>query len=383
MNINRIIEKQIKQNIHSSDIKNRAIIIYGARQVGKTTLLKKIEAQFQEDSIYFNADYLSVREAFSYQKAETIQRLFSGKKLLLIDEAQNIENIGLVLKILVDQFSQVQVIASGSSSFELSNKINEPLTGRKYEYLLFPFSCQEIWQKKQLLDKQNELELILRFGLYPEVYLEKNEAKKKEKLFEIAESYLYKDIFTFQDLKKPDVLQKLLRLLAFQVGSEVSYQELSNTLRVSNELVQKYISLLEQAFVIFTLSAFSRNLRKEISKTRKVYFWDNGVLNAVMHNTNELEYRNDIGSLWENFIISERLKFLRNNSISKSYYFWRTYDQKEIDLIEESDGKLECFEFKWKNNKKQKKPKLFLETYSNSTFKVINSDNYHDFIEGN
>jgi predicted AAA+ superfamily ATPase len=381
MNIKRIIENQIKHNIHSSETKNRAIILYGARQVGKTTLLKKIEIENKEDSVYFNADYLSVREAFSYQKAESIQRLFSGKKLLLIDEAQNIENIGLVLKIIVDQFPEVQVIASGSSSFELSNKINEPLTGRKYEYLLFPFSCQEVWQNKTILDKQNELELILRFGLYPEVYLEKNEAKKKEILFEISESYLYKDIFTFQDLKKPDILQKLLRLLAFQVGSEVSYQELSNTLRVSNELVQKYIFLLEQAFVIFTLSAFSRNLRKEVSKTRKVYFWDNGVLNAVMHNTNELEYRNDIGSLWGNFIISERLKFLRNNAISKSYYFWRTYDQKEIDLIEESEGKLECFEFKWSDNKKSKKPKLFLETYPNSSFKIINSNNYHDFIE--
>ncbi len=379
MIICRKLQKNIEKRLLDNESNNRIIIVYGARQVGKTTLVKSILEKYPDKAEYFNCDYLDVQERFSYRNSHNLKGLIGDLKFLVLDEAQRIENIGMVLKIIADEFPKLKVIATGSSSFDLSNKINEPLTGRKIEFKLFPFSFEEITRNKNLIEKNREIEHLLRFGSYP-VSVLNTDTKAEFLLKELTGSYLFKDISLFQDLRKPELLSKLLQLLAFQIGSEVSFNELATKLGVDQKLVQKYIYLLEQAFVIFRLPAFSRNLRREISKSRKIYFYDLGIRNTIIQNHNPLELRDDVGALWENFCIIERLKYLEYSEKTVNQYFWRTTTQKEIDYIEEDKGTLKAFELKWSIKNKTKIPKEFLETYKNSSFTVINRDNFDEFI---
>jgi len=337
MIIQRDIRKIIDQNLFTGGNKQPAIIIYGARQVGKTTLVKQLIDTYPENAEYYNCDYLDVQQLFAYENIGQISEKLQAIKLLVLDEAQRIKNIGLVLKILVDEFPNLQIIATGSLSFDLSNQINEPLTGRKKVFKLYPFSFSEIAADKNSIEQQRLMSSKLRYGMYPGL-LGLSEQDAELLLKELCGSYLFKDIFTFQQIKKPEALERLLRLLAFQIGHGVSFNELAKNVGVDQTIIQRYIHLLEESFIIFRLGAFKRNLRNEISKSRKIYFWDLGIRNALIQNHNLLELRNDVGVLWENFCISERLKSLHNNQQLKNVFFWRTYQQKEIDYIEESEG---------------------------------------------
>ena len=384
MEFNRQILPKIEENLFKKGKIKPAIVIYGPRQVGKTTLCKQIyqkfTKKFPDSALFYNCDYFEVQEQFAYKNATNLKKIIGNTKLLILDEAQRIKNIGLTLKILVDEFPHLQVIATGSSSFDLANEINEPLTGRKIEFKLFPLAFSEINQKTAYLERQNSISNLLRFGSYPLV-IQKSETDAENYLKELTDSYLFKDILTFQNLRKPEMLSKLLRLLAFQIGQEVSFNELAMQLGIDASIVQKYIHLLEESFVIFRLGALSRNLRKEVSKTRKIYFWDLGIRNTLIQNLNPLDLRNDTGGLWENFCVVERLKKLEYAGINCNQYFWRTYEQKELDYIEEKGGKLNAFEFKWSNPKKVKKLKEFLDAYPGSTFKVITKENIDEFIQ--
>ncbi len=379
MIISRTIKKDIEKTINNKSGK-QIIVIYGARQVGKTTLVKEIIKNYTKKSVYFNCDYFDIQQTFSYENISVLSQEIKKLDLLVLDEAQRIKNIGIVLKILADEHNHLKIIATGSSSFELSNKISEPLTGRKKVYHLFPLSYNEYTQDMNFIEQKRVLNKILRFGLYPSVILN-DEETGTDNLKEIASSYLFKDIFTFQKLKKPEIFIHLLKLLAFQTGHEVSYTELANKLRIDQSVVQKYIHLLEESFIIFRLPALKRNLRNEIGKSRKIYFWDIGIRNMIIQNLNTLDFRNDIGALWENFCISERLKQLHyHHKTLFNTYFWRTYEQKEIDYIEERNGLFYAYEIKYNPNKKVNLPDLFKKTYKNHQFKVINSDNFKEFL---
>ena len=379
MQIRRKLEKIIEQHLFKGIEKKRAIVIYGPRQVGKTTLVKRLLEKHQEKSAFYNCDYADVQEKFAYKNAGQFDKLVRGLKLLVLDEAQRIENIGLVLKILVDSYPELQVVATGSSSFDLANKISEPLTGRKIELQLYPLSVGELMAGKNELEKTRLLLGLLRFGSYP-VAVTSNEPDTEVYLKELVSSFLFKYVFSFQDLRKPELLIQLLRLLAFQVGQEVSYHELATQLKVDQLVIQRYLDLLEKSFVIFRLPAFSRNLRKEVARSRKIYFYDLGVRNTLIQNLNELKLRNDQGALWENFCLVERQKQMAYSLESANAYFWRTYDQKEIDYIEESKGKLAAYEFKWQAGGKVKEPKDFLRAYPGSSFSVVTNENYEKFV---
>ena len=372
--INRKIEKNIVENL----FKGKAIIIYGARQVGKTTLVKKIADDYKGQSNYFNCDLISVQDALSIPEANRIKNFLGDHNIIILDEAQRIKNIGLILKILIDTYPELQIIATGSSSFDLANEINEPLTGRKIVFNLFPLSVEEIMGDNGFLYIDSKLEKILRYGTYPDVFFSEDK-EAASKLEEIASSYLFKDILSFDKIKKSSIIVKLLQLLALQVGSEVSYNELASKLGINRITVEKYIDILEQCFILFRINSFSRNLRNEISKSIKIYFYDLGVRNILIKNLNPLDIRNDAGFLWENFCILERIKRNKYNNIFANYYFWRTYDQKEIDFIEERDGKLFAYEFKL-NKEHSKAPSIFLETYKNSQYQTINRENYYKFL---
>ena len=372
--IKRLLQEKIEKELFRGNI----IIVYGARQVGKTTLVKQIIENSKEKSKYLNCEILSIKDQLKDPEPEKLKFFLGDAKLVVLDEAQSIENIGLILKVLIDTYPNIQIIATGSSSFDLANKINEPLTGRSLEFKLYPLSIQELKESKDLFDVESKLEKLLVFGSYPEVFLlDKEDAIQK--LDQISSNYLFKDILSYDGLKKPTILVKLLKALALQVGNEVNYNELSNSLDIDGKTVEKYIDLLEKCFIIFKLSAFSRNLRKEISKSVKIYFYDLGIRNSLIQNYNPLEIRNDAGALWENFCIIERIKMNRYNNIYANYYFWRTYTQKEIDLIEEKEGKLLAFEMKWGKSLKAA-PKEFLEEYKNSEFEVVNKENYYKFL---
>ena len=372
--INRKIEKNIVENL----FKGKVIIIYGARQVGKTTLVKKIADDYKGQSSYFNCDLISVQDALSIPEANRIKDFLGDHNIIILDEAQRIKNIGLILKILIDTYPELQIIATGSSSFDLANEINEPLTGRKIVFNLFPLSVEEIMGDNGFLYIDSKLEKILRYGTYPDVFFSEDK-EAASKLEEIASSYLFKDILSFDKIKKSSIIVKLLQLLALQVGSEVSYNELASKLGINRITVEKYIDILEQCFILFRINSFSRNLRNEISKSIKIYFYDLGVRNILIKNLNPLDIRNDAGFLWENFCILERIKRNKYNNIFANYYFWRTYDQKEIDFIEERDGKLFAYEFKL-NKEHSKAPSIFLETYKNSQYQTINRENYYKFL---
>jgi predicted AAA+ superfamily ATPase len=301
------------------------------------------------------------------------------KKLIVIDEAQKVENIGLTLKLMVDNIPDIQVIATGSSAFELRNQLNEPLTGRKFEYQMFPISTAEIYQTEGFLEVKNRLESRLIYGSYPDIL--SHESDPKELLQMLTDSYLYKDILATDNLRKPEVLDKLLRALAFQVGSEVSYNELAQTVGTDNKTVERYIDLLEKCFVIFRLNGLSRNLRNELKKSKKIYFYDNGVRNAVIQQFAPVDMRNDMGALWENFFISERIKFNHYRHHYCNIYFWRTKTQQEIDYLEEADGVFNVFEMKWNPSKANTNiPRSFMDSYPVSSATVVTSDNYMEYL---
>jgi predicted AAA+ superfamily ATPase len=371
-----MILREIEKELISKLTDNKILIVLGPRQVGKTFLLNKITLD-KKQMMWLSGDDTDTREWLSNPNATKLKGLIGNCKILVIDEAQRIENIGLCLKIIYDQIKDVKVLATGSSAFELANKINEPLTGRKWEYNLYPLSFSEMANHTSLRDETRMLENRLIYGYYPEVVNNMNHAT--ELLKQLTNSYLYKDILTWERIQKPDKMERLLQALAFQVGNQVSYNELGVTCGLNSETVEHYINLLEKAFIIFRLGTFSRNLRNELKKTRKIYFYDNGLRNAVINQFSPLNIRNDIGALWENFLISERLK---NNSYKKNYvnkYFWRSKTQQEIDYVEEKNGKVYAYEFKWNSNAKVKFPSSFVETYHPET-QVISKDNFIEFI---
>jgi len=374
--IPRYIATNIIQRINQSD---KIIVIYGARQVGKTTLIKTILKNDFGKVLEINADQLKYRDILSSADLTQIKRLVSGYDLLFIDEAQQVPDIGLNLKIIKDNVPDLKIIATGSSSFELANKSSESLTGRKWTFTLFPISLLELSDFKNPFELDSELTDFLTFGMYPEVFSYENRLDKMDYLKEIIESFLYKDLLTLSQIKNSGKIYELLQLLAYQIGSPVSYSELGRKLGLSTDTVISYIDLLEKVFVIYRLPGFSRNLRKEITKNKKVYFYDTGIRNAVIEDFSLPEKRPDIGALWENFIISERIKRNTYKRAHAKSYFWRTYTGAELDYIEESSGKLSGYEIKWKK-KKAKVPKSWAENYKNADFEVTNSENYQDFL---
>lgn len=371
--IERLLQKTLQKDLFGG----KAIILMGARQTGKTTLLKTIFSQLPE-TLWLNADEPDIISMFDNISSSRLKVLFGNKRIVVIDEAQRISNIGLKLKLITDEIKNVQLVATGSSSFELANSINEPLTGRKWEYQLYPLSFSEMVNYHGLLEEKRLLTHRMIFGYYPEVVI--SPGKEKDVLKQLTDSFLYKDILMWERIKKPEKLIKLLQALAFQVGSEVSYNNLGIQLGIDNQTIENYIGLLEQTYVIFRLPAFSRNHRKELKRGRKIYFFDNGIRNALIANFSPMELRNDAGALWENFIISERYKFLHYNNIWANLYFWRTQDQQEIDYIEERDGVLFAYEMKWSNRKIPRLSKSFTNVYSNYQYKVINPDEIESFL---
>ncbi|MCX6270754.1 MAG: ATP-binding protein [Bacteroidetes bacterium] len=359
---------------------NKALIILGPRQVGKTTLLKEFLVKTNYKYKFDTGDNLSIHQVFKDQKLGEIIQYTYGYDLIAIDEAQRIPNIGQALKMMVDAVPGIRIIATGSSSFELLGQIGEPLTGRKRTLQLFPLSQLELSDIYNPFELKEKLEEVLVFGSYPEVLIQNDTNMKIRILEELTGSYLLKDILELEKVKSSRFLLDLLRILAYQIGSEVSLTELSKKVGLDYKTIGKYLDLLEKSFIIFNLRGFSRKLRKEITKKSKYYFYDNGVRNALIVNFNPLNIRNDIGQLWENFVFIERMKSRFYKEIHCNSYFWRTWDQKEIDLIEEREGKLFAYEFKW-NEGKVKIPKDFTEAYQNAEFKVINRENYPTFLQ--
>ncbi|MEN8187818.1 MAG: ATP-binding protein [Bacteroidota bacterium] len=367
----RTLEKIIKEKINSG----KAIVLVGARQVGKTTLLKTVLKD--KDYLFLDADDPTTRNLLSNPNTEQIRTIIGDNKLIFLDEAQRIQGIGLTLKIITDQFKSVQLFVSGSSSFDLGNELNEPLTGRKWEYEMFPISWEEYENKIGFIKSEQQLENRLLYGFYPEVV--NNQGKERETLKNLVNSYLYRDILSFSDIRKPEVLEKLLQALALQMGNEVNYNELSQIVGVNKITIQKYIEILEQGYIVFRLYSFSRNIRNEIKQNRKIYFYDNGVRNMIIGNFNQLDLRIDKGALWENFLVSERRKQNIYKDTFAKMYFWRTRQQQEIDFVEEKDGKIYGYEFKWRN-KKTKLPQKFIDTY-NAEGIVIDRNNFRSFVK--
>ncbi len=388
--INRFVQEQIEEKIiyqvnHYKDTpvpKKNAIIIYGPRQAGKTTLVNNVLKKYGSKAKYINCELISSKEALETTDDIKLKTFLGDSEVIILDEAQKIHDIGLIIKIIVDTYSEYQIIATGSSSFDLGHKLREPMTGRIGTFKLYPPSFEEISTR---YNKHHYplLENILRFGSYPEVVTllyEKSQAAARDKLDEIASSYLYRDIFEIEKLKRTDILLKMLKALALQVGNEVSISELSKLVGVSVHTIDYYLYLLQESFIIHILRSFSRNLRKELNKKMKVYFCDLGIRNSLIQNYNPVDIRTDIGALWENFCIIERIK---HNSINKRYvnsYFWRTYDGQEVDYIEEHSGQLDGYEFKWGKDARFKPPKAFVDNYENAAVKRIDRQNYQEFL---
>ena len=372
-----MIERLLYKTIDNKLFAGKIIILTGARQVGKTTLLKQLLRQ-KEGVLWLNGDELQVQNLFANASADRLLSEFSNSKIVILDEAQRIENIGLRLKLIADSDSEVQVIATGSSAFELANKVNEPLTGRKWEYQMFPLSFGEMVAHHGKLKEMRMLPRRIIYGYYPEVVT--NDGNEVEILKLLTDAYLYKDILSWESIKHPDKLQTLLRALAYQVGSQVSYNELSQMCSMDSKTVERYINLLEQCYIIFRLPSFSRNLRHELKSSRKIYFYDNGIRNALIADYRAPEVRQDIGALWENFVIAERMKSNEYYHRWVNRYFWRTKQQQEIDYLEESGGKLHAYEMKWNPRAKASITKTFTEAYPNSEFQVITPENIADFL---
>lgn len=372
MYIPRQIEPGVQKNLFKGDI----VIIYGARQVGKTTLVENIiKANSSLNPKYLNCDEGDIHRILSEADTSTaLKNIFGNSKLIIIDEAQRIKNIGLKLKLLVDNFPKTQIIATGSSSFDLANEVKEPLTGRSREFWLYQLNSKEMFGNNNL-EFNREIENLLVYGSYPAVFAADSHEEKKINLNKIASNYLYKDILKFQNLKDSEIARKLLEALALQLGNEVSYNELANLVGISKQTVESYIEIFEKAFITFKITPYSKNLRKELGKLRKIYFYDLGIRNFLIDSLKPLSLRNDIGPLWENFVVAEKKKESNFIGNINKLYFWRTYDGQEIDLLVEKDGNIEGFEIKWSKNK-FKIPKTFSDNYPNIKVILVNKDNY-------
>lgn len=372
-----MIERTIRSYIEKDFFTGKAIMVLGPRQVGKTTLIEEILSG--KKYLFLNADDASVRNLLSKVDTYLLQRIIGTHNIVFIDEAQRLPEVGLTLKLITDQFKEVQLIVSGSSALEISSQTNEPLTGRKWEYLLYPISWQELENTIGFVEAEKQCEHRLVFGMYPDVI--NRPGKEKEVLQQLANSYLYKDILALANIRKPELLERLLQALALQLGSEVSYNELAQLLQIDKKTIMVYLDLLEKAFIIFRLRSFSRNLRNEIRNNRKIYFWDNGIRNIIIANLNSLDLRADKGALWENFLISERLKFIQYHKRVANSYFWRTVQQQEIDYVEESNGKIAAYEFKWKDDGRRLRiPESFEKAY-HSNGQLISRENFRSFLE--
>ena len=378
MNTMDMISRRLYGRIEEQLFKGKAIILVGPRQVGKTTLLQQLVSNSSRSVLSLNCDEPEVQSMLTATNIAKLKTIIGNHELVVIDEAQKVDNIGLTLKLIVDNFDGVQVVATGSSAFELRNRLNEPLTGRKFEYQMFPISCGEIIDTYGLLDERRTLENRLIYGSYPDIIMHPEASRRY--LTELTQSYLYKDILSLNDVRKPELLDKLLQALAYQVGSEVSTNELAKTLQIDNKTIDKYIDLLEKCYVIFRLGGLSRNLRTELKRAKKIYFYDNGVRNAIIQQFAPVKMRNDMGALWENFFISERMKHNHYRDYYCNRYFWRTSLQQEIDLIEERDGRMTAFEMKWNPAKKVLFSKSFLEAYDVKETVVITPENYLDYL---
>lgn len=375
-----MIARKLSEKIVPRFFKGKAIIVLGPRQTGKTTLLQKI---VKEDfsaykSLWLDADEPLVRAELNMPNLSDLKRIIGKNQILVIDEAQRIPSIGLTLKLITDHFKTVQLLVTGSSALDISQGIAEPLTGRKYEYLLLPLAFEELQEDHGYLEEKKALHNRLIYGAYPEIVTTDDSQLDVLKL--LAGSYLYKDVFKYKGLRRPELLEALLQALAFQIGSEVSYQEVSATIGADPETVRRYIELLEKTYVVFRLRSLSRNLRNELKKSQKIYFYDNGIRNALVNNFNPINLREDRGALWENFLISERMKYLSNHNIHVNPYFWRTHQQQEIDYVEDINGILHAFEFKWNPNQNQRVPTTFAKAYPNHEFQLIHPENYPDFL---
>lgn len=366
----RILESRIKEKINGG----KAIVVVGARQVGKTTLLNELLKNIEY--LFLDADDPATRNMLQAPTTEQIRTIIGEYKYIFIDEAQRIPGIGMTLKIITDQFKYVQLFVSGSSSFDLGNELNEPLTGRKWEYELFPVCWEEYEKHIGYVKSEQQLENRLLYGFYPEVI--NNQGKEREVLKNLVNSYLYRDILAFSDIRKPEVLEKLLQALALQMGNEVNYNEIAQLIGINKITVQKYIEILEKGYVIFRLNSFSRNIRNEIKQNRKIYFYDNGIRNMIIGNFTQLDLRIDKGALWENFLVSERKKQHMYKDTFTKIYFWRTKQQQEIDFVEECNGSIKGFEFKW-NSKKTRFPQRFINSYK-AEGQIVDRNNFRDFV---
>lgn len=372
--IERILQKKLESRI---DFK-KAILIFGPRQVGKTTLTKALAESLSIPFEYFNGDNMMTKNLWTINNIEALKQSFGNKKLVILDEAQMIEQIGLILKQLIDSELEIQFIITGSSSLTIADKTQEPLTGRKWEYYLYPISCAEMIDYEGIPQFLQKYQQYLIYGMYPEVLV--NQQDTQEVLFNLASSYLYKDVLALVGIKRPQLLEKILKALAWQVGSEVSMNELANLVSADVKTVDNYIYLLEQVFVVYRLGTLSRNERNEISTKKKIFFYDNGIRNALIGNFSPIDARNDIGALWENFLMTERKKLLAYHGFYGRTYFWRNKQQAEIDYVEEIDGKIYAFEFKWNPKAKVKFPQAFLDAYQPVETKVISQENFWQWL---
>ena len=374
------IARTLQAKIEERLAPGKAVLIYGARRVGKTILLKEIFNKIEGKKMLLIGEDMDVQNMLQNRSVHHYRQLFEGMNLLAIDEAQSIPEIGSVIKLIIDEIPHIQVIATGSSSFDLLNKIGEPLVGRASQFLLTPFSIREIAQKQNGMELRQNLENRIVYGSYPEVVGMTSNTMKEEYLRDIVNAYLLKDILAIDGLRNTAKMNRLLQLVAFQIGSEVSYEELGKQLGMHRETVEKYLDLLSKVFVVYKLGAFSRNMRKEVSKAGKWYFYDNGIRNAIIGNFRDANSRMDMGKLWENFFITEKLKDNQNHLLHCQFHFWRTYDQQEIDLIEEKNEVINAYEMKW-GKKLPKAPAGFMKTYTGADFNVVNPDNYLEFLK--
>jgi hypothetical protein len=373
------IERQIQKDIIQDFFLGKIIVILGARQVGKSTLMQAITKELNQKMLWLDGENSDVHALFEQPDSQRLRDLVKDNKILVIDEAQKIDKIGSILKLYADYHKDIQVIASGSSAFELKDKLNEPLTGRKFEYHLYPLSFSEMAEHHGMLTETRLLTKRMVYGYYPEIVTMPDNEERILRF--LSDSYLYKDIFLYKGLKRPEKILDLLRLLAWQIGSEVSYNELSNTLGIDNQTVETYIQFLEQTFIVYKLNAYNRNQRNELKKTKKIYFNDLGIRNALINDFRDVQIRSDIGSLFENYVINEMRK--QNDYLRKHahLYFWRSADQREVDLILDKNGVLNAFEIKWSDTKKIRLTKSFTNLYPNHTFTPIHKGNYMDVLK--